>query len=154
VTDVPPSRSSTLGAIEKRLDSKTIEVLALTVFRTIFTEGIHVPLQMKGLMDMDLAVKDNNVFLNINKVQAGVPQLSVWRVTYAYQGKPFLEYGRGVKNDVKINYFRLAVVMMAMWRERSKKKRAEARGESVREQELVALSKSETIFPVAEDATA
>jgi hypothetical protein len=31
---------------EKTLDTKTVEVLALAVFRTIFRDGVHFPLKV------------------------------------------------------------------------------------------------------------
>jgi hypothetical protein len=136
----PPTEE--VAPLAKTLDSKTVEVLALAVFRTLFKDGIHVPIEMEGLVDMDLVVKDNNVLVNLNRVQAGVPQLSIWRVTYAYRGKPFLEYGRGVKNDMRIHYPQLFVLLAALWRERRNKKRTEARFEAARERELLVMSKS------------
>jgi hypothetical protein len=148
---VPPARLTPPG---RTLDSKTVEVLALAVFRTLFKDGIHVPIEMKGLVDMDLVVKDNNVLININQVQAAVPQLSIWRVTYAYRGKPFIEYGRGVKNDVKLHYGQLIVLLVAMWRERLRKTRAEARGAAARDQELLAMSGAGPIPVPGEEMTA
>jgi hypothetical protein len=138
----------------KTLDSKTVEVLALTVFRTLFRDGVHVPLQMKGLMDMDLVVKDNNVLLNMNKVQAAVPQLSIWRVTFAYRGKPVVEYGRGIKNDMKIFFPQLFFLFLAVWQERRKNSRASARGEAALDRELVALSMTDPGPLPAEETTA
>jgi hypothetical protein len=137
----------------RTLDSKTVEVLALAVFRTLFKDGVHVPIEMKGLVDMDLVVKDNNVLININQVQAAVPQLSIWRVTYAYRGKPFIEYGRGVKNDVKLHYATLIALLLAMWRERLKKTRAEARGAAARDREMLAMSGADPIPAPVEEAS-
>jgi hypothetical protein len=135
---VPPPTS--IVPVQKTLDSKTVEVLALAVFRTLFKDGIHVPLQMKGLMDMDLVVKDNNVLLNMNHVHAEVPQLSIWRVTFAYRGKPVVEYGRGIKNDMRIYYPQLFFLFLAIWQERRRKSKARARGESAQEREMATMS--------------
>jgi hypothetical protein len=125
---------------EKTLDTKTVEVLALAVFRTIFRDGVHVPLKVKGKMDVDLVIKDNNVYLNMNDVAAEMPELSIWRVTFAYRGKPVVEYGRGVKNDMKIYYPQLCFLFLAIWRERRRKLRAKTRGDQIRDRELVRMS--------------
>jgi|HubBroStandDraft_1064217.scaffolds.fasta_scaffold218387_2 hypothetical protein len=150
-----PSPASGVAPPNRRtLDTKTVEVLALAVFRTMFRNGIHVPLQKKGQMDMDLVVKDNNVLLNLNQVQADVPQLSIWRVTFAYRGKPVVEYGRGVKNDLKIYYPQMFFLFLAIWRERGKKNRARARGEAALDRELVTMSMSPGDPKAAEEVAA
>jgi len=147
------ARPVPIAPVERTLDSKTVEVLALAVFRTLFKDGIHVPLQMKGLMDMDLVVKDNNVLLNMNHVQAEVPQLSIWRVTFAYRGKPVVEYGRGIKNDMKIYYPQLFFLFLAIWQERRRKSKARARGEAARDRELVTMSMTAPSPGTAEETT-
>jgi hypothetical protein len=147
-------RPETFAPFERTLDSKTVEVLALAVFRTLFRDGVHVPLQMKGMMDMDLVVKDNNVLLNLNQVHAEVPQLSIWRITFAYRGKPVVEYGRGVKNDMKIHLPQLCFLFLAIWRERRRKSKARARGEAARDQELVTMSMTDSIPRTAEETIA
>jgi hypothetical protein len=135
-----PKRIST--PFEKTLDTKTVEVLALSVFRTLFRDGLHLPLKKEGLMDMDLVVKDNNVLLNMNTFQSEVPELSIWRITFAYRDKPVVEYGRGIKNDMKIHLPQLFVLLIAIWREKRKKLRARARGEIDREDVLLTMSAS------------
>ncbi|MGD0587669.1 MAG: hypothetical protein ABSA63_02615 [Thermoplasmata archaeon] len=137
----PPSH--TAARSEKTLDAKTVEVLALAVFRTLFRDGVHVPLKVDGLMDMDLTVKDNNVLLNLNQVQANVPELSIWRITFAYRGKPVVEYGRGIKNDMKVHFPQLCFLMLAAWREKRKKNQARASGDLALERELVTMSVTE-----------
>jgi hypothetical protein len=138
---VPPSETAI--RFEKTLDTKTVEVFALAVFRTLFRQGLHVPLQRAGMMDMDLVVKDNNVLLNMNQVHTDVPELSIWRITFAYRGKPVVEYGRGIKNDMKIHLPQLCFLLVAIWREKRRKVQARARGERAREKELVTLSISD-----------
>ncbi|MGA3022296.1 MAG: hypothetical protein ABSE66_05770 [Thermoplasmata archaeon] len=136
---------------EKTLDTKTVEVLALAVFRTLFRDGIHVPLKMNGTMDMDLVVKDNNVLLNMNQVHTSVPELSIWRITFAYRGKPVVEYGRGIKNDMKVHIPQLCFLMLAAWREKRKNNQARARGDRTRERELVTMSVTEPNTGEAEE---
>jgi len=135
----------------KTLDTKTVEVLALAVFRTLFRDGIHVPLKMNGTMDMDLVVKDNNVLLNMNQVHTSVPELSIWRITFAYRGKPVVEYGRGIKNDMKVHIPQLCFLMLAAWREKRKNNQARARGDRTRERELVTMSVTEPNTGEAEE---
>jgi hypothetical protein len=130
----------TVAPIQKSLDTKTVELLALTVFRTLFRDGVHVPLKMKGAMDLDLVIKDNNILVNMNQVQADIPELSIWRITFAYRGKPIVEYGRGIKNDVKLHIPQLCFLLLAMWQEKRKKNKAKARGEVAREREMISMS--------------
>jgi len=142
MTKVTDPLLAAVAPTERRLDSKTVEVLALAVFHTLFKDGIHIPLKVEGKMDMDLVVKDNNVLLNLNRVGMHVPELSIWRVTFAYKGKPVLEYGRGIKGDTKIHLPQLCFLLLAIWQEKRRMNRAKARGEDARERELVALSAS------------
>jgi hypothetical protein len=134
----PRSESASPGG--RALDSRAVEVLASTVFRAVFKNGVRVPLQMDGMVDMDVVVKDNNVILNLNAVQAEVPPLAIWRVTFAYRGRPVADYGRGVKNDLKIHYPQLCVLFLAVWRERRRKNKARAQGDAARDRELVTMS--------------
>jgi hypothetical protein len=117
---------------------KAVEMLASGVFQAIFRDGVRVPLKMKGLMDLDLVIKDNNILINMNQVQGEVPELSVWRITFAYRGKPVMEYGRGIKNDIKIHFPQAIFLLLAVWREKRKKNRA--RGVANREDGLVTMS--------------
>ncbi len=142
MTDPPIPESSTAERTDRKLDTKTVEVLALAVFRTLFREGLHVPVKIEGMTDLDLVVKDNNVLLNLNRVSMEVPELLVWRIAFAYQGKPVLEYGRGIKNDLKIHYPQLCFLLVAIWREKRRKNRAKARGDAVRDRELLTMSVS------------
>jgi hypothetical protein len=142
-----------MAPIVKTLDSKTIELLALAGFRSVFGEGVRVPLRREGMMDMDLVVRDSNVLLNLNSVQMHVPELVIWRFTFAYQGKPVVEYGRGVKNDMKIHFPQLLFLLVAMWRDKRKKNRATARGEVVRDREMVTMSMSDPNAGTTEGTT-
>jgi hypothetical protein len=138
MTDRPTPPPDPVVPPERTLDTKTVEVLALAVFRTMFRDGIRVPLKMKGKMDMDLVVRDSNVVLNMNQVQTDVPELAIWRITFAYHGKPVFEYGRGIKNDVKIHLPQAFVLLLAIWQERRRKNRAKARAGAAKEREMIA----------------
>jgi hypothetical protein len=127
-------------SVETKLDSKTVELLAFTIFRSIFRQGIRVPLKLDGVVDLDLMVRDNNVLLNMNEVIMGAPELSIWRLTFAYQGKPVVEYGRGIKNGMKVHYLALSALLVTIWRERRKRNRAMARGTAARDLELSAMA--------------
>jgi hypothetical protein len=124
------------------LDTKTVEVLAASVFRAMFRDGLQMPLKVKGMMDLDLLVRDNTVYLNMNTVSAEVPELSIWRIVFAYKGKPVIEYGRGIKNDVKIHIPQMCFLMVAIWQEKRKKSKAKARGQTSQERELLTMSMS------------
>jgi hypothetical protein len=129
-----------VAPLQRALDTKTVEVLALAGFRTLFGHGIRVPFKKDGLMDMELVVQDSNVLLNMNKVQMAVPELSIWRVTFAYQGKAVVEYGRGIKNDMKVHFPQLIALLFAIWRERRKRAKAMARADAARSRELLTPS--------------
>jgi hypothetical protein len=139
--------------LDKTLDTKTVEVLALALFRTMFRQGIRVPLKVPDLMDMDLVVRDNNILLNMNKVQIDPPQLLIWHLTFAYQGKPVVEYGRGIKNGMKLHYPQLIFLLMAMWRDKRRKIRENARGAAARTRELVRVSVTDPRTGLLEDTT-
>jgi hypothetical protein len=141
-TQPPVVPGATRTPYQKTLDTKTVEVLALAVFRGLFREGLHIPLKRPGMMDMDLVVKDNNVLLNVNQVQTDVPELAIWRITFAYRGKPVIEYGRGIKNDMRIHYPQLCFLLVAIWREKRRKNRARAGGDQARDREMITMSLS------------
>ncbi|MGD0249682.1 MAG: hypothetical protein ABSB97_02165 [Thermoplasmata archaeon] len=153
MTESPSSRTDARVITDRKLDTKTVEVLALAVFRTMFREGIRVPIKMNGMMDLDLVVKDNNVLVNLNQVQAEVPELSIWRITFAYRGKPVVEYGRGIKNDVKFHFPQMCFLLLAIWREKRKKNKAKALGDAHRAENMLTMSVSgPTPVPVEETA--
>jgi hypothetical protein len=149
---VPPmdARSPT----NKTLDTKTIEVLALSVFRSIFGRAVRVPIKVPGMMDMDLVVRDNNVILNLNKIEVHAPELLIWRVVFAYQGKPVVEYGRGIPNDMKIHLPQLCFLYLAIWRDKRKLLKARAAANALRDREMIALSKTGKARIDAEEAMA
>jgi hypothetical protein len=126
--------------VKKVLDASTVEVLALTVFRAIFGQGLRVPIRMKGIVDLDLVVRDGNLLLNLNEFQVTRPQLTIWRITFAYHGKPVIEYGRGIKNDMRIHYPQLCILLLAIWKNNRKRLKAQARGEAITDSELLAVA--------------
>jgi hypothetical protein len=125
---------------DKILDTKTIEVLSLAVFRALFGRGLRVPLKREGVMDMELVVRDNNVILNLNQVQMHAPELLIWRIIFAYQGKPVVEYGRGIKNDMKIHLPQMCFLLLAIWKDKRKKNQEKAQADAARDREMIARS--------------
>lgn len=124
-----------LPRIERVLDVSTIEVLTFAMFRAIFGRGVRIPLKLEGVFDMEIVAKDKDIVLNTNQLYFQVPELNVWRFILAYKGKPVIEYGRGVKNRIKIHRFRLFVVLLAVWwggrkKRKAEEKKAEAAGEA------------------------
>jgi hypothetical protein len=123
----------------RKLDVRTVEVLALTAARTLFgKQGLRVPLTLEGVLDMDLVVQDSNVVLNMNEVHLTAPELSVWRFIFAYRAKPVIEYGRGIKDDMKIHYPQLILLLLTLWRERVRNHSAKARSDAARDRALLA----------------
>jgi hypothetical protein len=117
----PADRTSTGG---QSLDSATVEMLTHTIFRILFRDGVRLPLHVDGLVDMDVVVKDNNIVIDVGRLEAELPPLSVWRVTVAYHGHPVLDYGRGVPNDAKVHLPRLCHLLLTSWVQRRKRYRA------------------------------
>ncbi|NNN17223.1 MAG: hypothetical protein HKL79_02525 [Thermoplasmata archaeon] len=140
--------------VERGLDTKTAEVLALAAFRALFADGIRMPLKMKDVIDMELVARDNNVFLNMNQVLLHAPELVIWRFTFTYQGHPVIEYGRGVKDGMKIHFPRLCVLLMAIWRDKRKTARAKARSDAARDRQLANPPMPHPNVPKGEDTSA
>ncbi len=138
MADVQDPPSGTPKPLNRTLDTKTIEVLALAVFRTLFGRGIRVPIKREGMVDMDLMVQDNNVVLNLNQVELHAPELLIWRIIFAYQGKPVVEYGRGIKNDMKIHWPQLLILFLNIWRDKRQKKKARIAEDAAQERDMVA----------------
>jgi hypothetical protein len=143
MTDSRENRAKDAPWVERTLDPGTVEVLAHTLFRTAFPQGVRVPIRVNGLIDMDVVVKDNNVLFNVGHVEAELPPLSVWRITLAHRGKPVAEYGRGVPNDAKIHIPRLCFLLLTSWAQRRRRYRARARAESDRSLELSSFAPSD-----------
>ena len=153
MTEHPGPLTETGAPVKRSLDTKTVEVLALGAFRMMFRDGIHIPFKLKGTMDLDLVVRDNNVLVNLNEVNTEVPELSIWRVVFAYKGKPVVEYGRGVKNDMKIHYLQLCALLLAVWQERRRKLEARVRGAAVRDRAMVSMAVTRTLPAGTEETT-
>jgi hypothetical protein len=140
VTELQTARVDVMPRPGKPLDTKTIEVLALAAFRGVFGKGVRVPLKIPGVIDMDLAIRDSNVVVNMNQVQLDVPELVLWRFTFAYQGKAVIEYGRGLKNGMKIHFGQLFALLLTMWRTRSDKIKARAKSEKAVHREMISVA--------------
>jgi hypothetical protein len=109
-------------------DVSTIEMVAYALSRSLFRRGVQIPLKVKDVVDMDIAVKDTDIILNTNDVSFELPALQIWHVIFSYKGKPVFEYGRGVNNNLKIHYRHAFPFLMAMWlggRERRKARQKE-----------------------------
>jgi hypothetical protein len=126
--DATESPSAEPPPTEQKIDPVAVELLAHTLFRTIFRDGVRVPLRVEGLVDLEVAVRDNNILVNVGQVQAELPPLAVWRITVAYQGHPVLDYGRGIRNDAKVHVPRLCFLLLTTWAQRRKRYRARVGG--------------------------
>jgi hypothetical protein len=137
-----PARTSASNGppLVTTLDTRTVEVLAHTLFGTVFREGVRVPIRVSGLVDMDVVVKDNNVLLNVGRVEAEIPALSLWRITLAYRGHPVVDYGRGIPNDAKVHVPRLCFLLLMSWTERRRRFKARARAERERNRDLATIT--------------
>jgi len=116
--------------IERPINIHTLEVLSYAVVRALFSQGITLPIKREGVIDMELKVRGKDVIIDTKELfPITVPELVIWRVIYAYKGKPVVEFGRGVKKGLKIHAFRGLVMLVDIWRSnrrlRIMKKRAE-----------------------------
>jgi hypothetical protein len=130
VPPAPPPSSTTV-------ELETAEALVHTLFRSAFREGVRVPLRVNGVIDLEIVAKDNNVVLNTYQVSAELPVLSVWRITLAYRGRPVVEYGRGVKNNLKIHVPTMAYILLTGWVLRRRRSRLRAREQAKRDRALM-----------------
>jgi hypothetical protein len=97
------------------IDVSTIELMTYTLTRALFHRGVRVPLYMKGVVDMDIELKDTDLIINTNDVAFEPPPLQIWHIIFSYKGKPVFEYGRGIKNTMKIHHGRAFLFLLAMW---------------------------------------
>ena len=117
------------------LDISTIEVITYAFFRAMFGKGIRVPLKREGVIDMDIAVENNDIILNTNDVSFVPPQLQIWRLIFTYKNKPIIEYGRGIKRGMKIHYGRALIFLLAMWSGGRKTRKAQEKAAKIAELE-------------------
>lgn len=132
-----PSETDVKQRLERVLDVRTLEFLAYTVIRTVLPRRVRYSVKKEGIVDMDIVLFDRDVILNTNKLEFEVPELSIWRIVYAYKGKAVIEYGRGVKNNIKIYKWRLVRILLGLWwSKRFGKARKEAKEEKRQDEEL------------------
>jgi len=108
-------RSGAQGRLERALNVQTIEFLAYTVIRALFPRKVRYSVKREGIIDMDVILYERDIILNTNQLVFEVPELSIWRIVYAYKGKPVVELGRGVKNNIKIYKLRLIRILFGLW---------------------------------------
>ena len=110
-------------------------MVTYALFRAMFGRGIHVPLKREGVIDMDIAIEDNNIILNTNDVTFIPPELKIWRLIFTYKNKPIIEYGRGIKRGMKIHYGRAVIFLLAMWSGGRKTRKAQEKAVKIAELE-------------------
>lgn len=115
------------------IDISTVEVLSYAFFRAMFGKSIHIPLKREGVIDMDIAVEDNNIILNTNDVAFAPLHLDIWRIIFTYKNKPILELGRGIKRDMKIHYGSALIFLLAMWSGGRKARKAQEKAAKIAE---------------------
>lgn len=118
------------STIDRPIDLHTVEVISYAVVRALFSQGITLPIKREGIIDMELRVRGKDIIIDTKELfPITVPELVVWRIIYAYKGKPVAELGRGVKKGLKIHSFRGLVMLVDIWRgnrrQRITKKRME-----------------------------
>jgi hypothetical protein len=116
--------------VNRSIDLHAIEMISYAIVRALFSQGITLPIKREGIIDMELTVRGKDIILdNKEMFPISIPDLVVWRVIYAYKGKPVLELGRGVKKGLKVHAFRALVMLVDMWRGNRKQRRMVKRKE-------------------------
>jgi hypothetical protein len=116
--------------LERIIDVHTIELLLYAIARAAFPRKVAFKLQKEGLVDMDVSIEDEDVLFDANRLFFEFPEMAIWKVTFAYQGKPLIDVGRGVKNGMKIHRFNFITALFKIWwhkRAHEKEKEREAR---------------------------
>ena len=121
--------------ISRVLDISTVEVVTYAFFRAVFGKSIRVPLKREGVIDMDIAVENNNIILNTNDVSFAPPELKIWRIIFTYKNKPIIEIGRSTKHGMKIHYSRAILFLLAMWSGGRKTRKAQEKASKIAELE-------------------
>ena len=111
----PAAGRRALPPLERLIDVPSIELATYAMFRSIIGRGIRVPIKREGVVDMDIIVKDKDVILNTNEMMLDLPRLAIWRFVFAYKGEPIMEYGRGVKNNIKVHRWRMFKLLLQIW---------------------------------------
>jgi hypothetical protein len=112
-----------LPPIDRVIDINTLEVAAFALLRVLIGEGLRIPIHRKGIIDADVLIRDKEIIFDVNSLQFKEHKLKVWKVVFAYQGKPIVEAGHGVKNGLKIYRFRAFKLMLAMWAQSRKRQK-------------------------------
>lgn len=97
------------------MDLPTIELAAYVALRAMFGDGVTIPIRREGLIDMDVQINGKEIRINSNRFMLELPELSVFHIVFAYKGKPVVEYGRGVTNNIKIHRYRAFMLLVGMW---------------------------------------
>jgi hypothetical protein len=129
-SEITPKDALDKSTIDRPIDLHTIEVISYAVVRALFSQGITLPIKREGVIDMELRVRGKDIIIDTKELfPITVPELVVWRIIYAYKGKPVAELGRGVKKGLKIHSYRGLVMLIDIWRgnrkQRITKKRME-----------------------------
>ena len=121
--------------INRPIDLHTIEMISYAVVRALFSQGISLPIKREGIIDMELTVKGKDIILDTKELfPITLPDLVIWRVIYAYKGKPVAELGRGVKKGLKIHSFRGLVMLVDIWRGNRKQRKLKKRLERAKQE--------------------
>lgn len=109
--------------VNRMLDLGGIEELAFLALNGVFPGGLTIPVRKEGLANFDVTVKGKEILIDVQGPLADIPTLSVWRITFAFEGEPLLIWGRGVKGDIKVYRLRVVRFMYRAWRAKRARKK-------------------------------
>ena|GEM_PF-935290 len=115
VHETEPQKPKKSLHLSEVLDINTVEVISYLIVRAIWGKEFNVPIKKEGMADIDIHVKGKDITVNTNQLFFSFPELVVWHITYTHKGRPVLEIGRGVKNGMKLHYYRAARLLLEVW---------------------------------------
>lgn len=111
-------------SLNRNIDMGTVEVITYALFRAVFGYGVNVPIKREGMINADLSVKGKDITIDTKEFYFAVPDLVVWKVIYSHQGVPIIEFGRGVKNGMKVHRMRALKLGLSLWSQARKATKA------------------------------
>jgi hypothetical protein len=100
---------------KRTINLAMIEIIAYALSRALFGQGVSIPLKKEGIVDAQVTLRNKDIIINTNQFYASIPDLAVWRVIYTHQGKPILEFGRGIPKGLKVYRLNALKLGLSLW---------------------------------------
>jgi hypothetical protein len=100
---------------KRTINLAMIEIIAYALSRALFGQGVSIPLKKEGIIDANVTLRNKDIIINTNQFYAGIPDLAVWKIIYTHQGKPILEFGRGIPKGLKVYRLNAVKLGFSLW---------------------------------------